>query len=681
MNKEKILKQKIEKYLLMPILVSLLLVLMCISLCFVDSRASIIAGVTVGIVIIIELIVYFVTKSGIMPSLFAFAQDQEQVQRQLLKELAIPYAILDNDGRILWGNNEFVDRIGDGSKKRIRKNIQTFFPEITPDILSLDKQISLDLEFGDIKYNALIKKVSMSDMFKDDDMEEPGDESLIAIYFFDVTELKRYKKENEEQKLVAGLLYIDNYDEVMENTEEVRHSLVEALVDRRINMYLATIDAICKKLEKDKYLFVCQQKYLSEMKDTKFAILDEVKSINVGNEIPVTLSIGVGADTNNFAQAYEYARIAVGLALGRGGDQAVVKYGDNISYFGGKSTGTEKTTRVKARVKAQAFKEMLNNKDNVLIMGHKRPDADSFGAAVGVYRLVKTLGKTAHIVVNEATSAIKPIMNGFKGNSVYGEDMIFSGEEAINSVDANTMVVVVDVNRPSMTECEELLSLVASVVVFDHHRQTNELIENATLSYIEPYASSACEMVAEMLQYIDNKVKLRPLEADAMYAGIVIDTDNFVTKTGVRTFEAASYLRRSGADVVRVRKMFRSDMGSYKQLAEGVINSEVFLGSFAISQIHAQADNDAPTVLAAKVANDLLNVEGIRASFVVTEKDGTAYISARSVDDVNVQVIMEKLGGGGHANIAGAQLKNSNNELAIIQIKTLLRTMYDEGDI
>ncbi len=682
MNKEKILKLKIEKYLLMPIMVSMLLVLMCIFLCFVDRRAAIIASVTVGIVIIIELVVYFVTKSGIMPSLFAFAQDQEQIQRQLLKELAIPYAILDNDGKILWGNNEFIDKIGDGSKKRIRKNIQTFFPEIVPDILSVEDEISLDLELGDIKYNALIKRVSMSDMFKDEeDMEELKGESLIAIYFFDVTELKRYKKENEEQKLVAGLLYIDNYDEVMENTEEVRHSLVEALVDRRINMYLATIDAICKKLEKDKYLFVCQQKYLSQMKDTKFAILDEVKSINVGNEIPVTLSIGVGADTDNFAQAYEYARIAVGLALGRGGDQAVVKYGDNISYFGGKSTGTEKTTRVKARVKAQAFKEMLNNKDNVLIMGHKRPDADSFGAAVGVYRLVKTLGRTAHIVVNEATSAIKPIMNGFKGNSVYGDDMIFTGEEAINSVDSNTMVVVVDVNRPSMTECEELLSLVGSVVVFDHHRQTNEIIENATLSYIEPYASSACEMVAEMLQYIDDKVKLRPLEADAMYAGIVIDTDNFVTKTGVRTFEAASYLRRSGADVVRVRKMFRSDMNSYKQLAEGVINSEVFLNSFAISQVQPEDGDDAPTVLAAKVANDLLNVEGIRASFVVTEKDGTAYISARSVDDVNVQVIMEKLGGGGHANIAGAQLKNSNNELAIIEIKTLLRTMYDEGDI
>lgn len=682
MNKEKVIKQKIEKYLLMPILVSFLLVFMCIGLFFIDKNSAILVSVVVAIVIVIELVVYFVMKAGIVPSLFRFAQEQGQIQKELLKDLLVPYALLDTDGKILWGNNEFVNQIGQGSKKRIRKNIATFFPEIGSEILASDEQVSMDLEFNEVQYNALIKKITFDEVFTDeDDIVEPKGESLIAVYLFDVTELKRYKKENEEQKLVAGLLYIDNYDEVMENTEEVRHSLVDALVDRRINMYLATIDAICKKLEKDKYLFVCQQKYLSQMKETKFALLDEVKSINVGNEIPITLSIGIGADTNNFAEAYEYARIAIGLALGRGGDQAVVKYGENISYFGGKSSGTEKSTRVKARVKAQAFKELLNNKDNVLIMGHKRPDADSFGAAVGVYRLVKTLGKAAHIVLNEATSAIKPVVNGFKGNSVYGDDMIFTSEEAINSVNPNTLVVVVDVNRPSMTECEELLALVKAVVVFDHHRQTNEIIENATLSYIEPYASSACEMVAEMLQYIDEKVKLRPLEADAMYAGIVIDTDNFVTKTGVRTFDAASYLRRCGADVVRVRKMFRSDMGSYKQLAEGVINSETFLNSFAISQVPADKSTEAPTVVAAKVANDLLNVEGVRASFVVTEKDGTVYISARSVDDLNVQVIMEKLGGGGHANIAGAQLKNSTNELAIIEIKEILRTMYEEGDI
>lgn len=681
MNNEKILKRKIENYLLVPMLVSILLVLMCVALFFVNKKCAIIASITVGVVIVIELLVYFFTKAGIMPVLLRFALEQGQIQKELLKELAVPYALLDTDGKVLWGNNMFVEQIGEGSKKRIKKNISTFFPSVGMDVISSDEPVSMDLEFGDIQYNALIKKIKFDDIFEDEDaVVDPKGEALVALYLFDVTELKRYKRENEEQKLVAGLLYIDNYDEVMENTEEVRHSLVEALVDRRINMYLATIDAIGKKMEKDKYLFVFQQKYLPQLKETKFAILNEVKSINVGNEIPITLSIGLGADTNNFAEAYEYARIAIGLALGRGGDQAVVKYGDKISYFGGKSNGTEKSTRVKARVKAQAFKELLNNKDTVIIMGHKRPDADSFGAAVGVYRLVKTLNKDAHIVINEVTSAIRPLINGFKGNSVYGDDMIISSEEAINSINPNTLVVVVDVNRPSMTECEELLALTKSVVVFDHHRQTNEVIENATLSYIEPYASSACEMVAEMLQYIEEKVKVRPIEADAMYAGIVIDTDNFLTKTGVRTFEAASYLRRSGADVVRVRKMFRSDMYSYKQLAEGVINSEVYMGSFAISKVSPD-NSDAPTVVAAKVANELLDVEGIRASFVVTEKDGTVYVSARSVDDVNVQVIMEKLGGGGHANIAGAQLKGSTNDMAIIQIKELLEEMYKEGDI
>lgn len=278
------------------------------------------------------------------------------------------------------------------------------------------------------------------------------------------------------------------------------------------------------------------------------------------------------------------------------------------------------------------------------------------------------------------TSAIRPIITGFQGNSVYGDDMIITSEQAIGSINDQTLVTVVDVNKPSMTECEELLSLTKSVVVFDHHRETNEKILNATLSYIEPYASSACEMVAEMLQYIDEKVKVRPMEADAMYAGIVIDTDNFVTKTGVRTFEAASYLRRSGADVVRVRKMFRSDMYTYRQLAEGVLNAELYMSSFAISTVQPD-ESDAPTVVAAKVANDLLNVEGVRASFVLTEQNHVVYISARSVDDVNVQVIMEKLGGGGHANIAGAQIPDSTCEGVISEIKELLDTMYKEGDL
>ncbi len=681
MSNEKVLKKKLERYLLMPLIVSIVLFALGCALFLVDRKSAVIVTAVVSVVIIAELIVYFFSKSGIMPALMGFALEQGQIQKELLKELSVPYALLDTDGKILWGNKMFIDAIGEGSKKRIRKNIVTFFPTMGIDVLKTEDELNMDLEYNDVCYNALIRKITFDDVFEDEDaVVAPKGEALFALYLFDVTELKRYKRENEEQKLIAGLIYIDNYDEVMENTEEVRHSLVEALVDRRINMYLSAIQAIGKKIEKDKYLFVFQQKFLPQLKETKFAILNEVKSINVGNEIPITLSIGIGADTDNFATAYEYSRAAIGLALARGGDQAVLKAGDKTFYFGGKSAGTEKSTRVKARVKAQAFKELLADKDTVIIMGHKRPDADSFGSAVGVYRLVKTLNRNAHIVINEVTSAIKPVLSGFKGNSIYGDDMIISSEEAIAKVNANTLVVVVDVNRPTMTECEELLTLAKSVVVFDHHRQTNDIIENATLSYIEPYASSACEMVAEMLQYIEEKVKVRPLEADAMYAGIVIDTDNFLTKTGVRTFEAASYLRRIGADVVRVRKMFRSDMYSFKQLAEGVMNSEIYMDSFAISKVKPD-DSDAPTVVAAKVANELLDVEGVRASFVVTEKDDTVYVSARSVDDLNVQVVMEKMGGGGHANIAGAQLKGISADIAIIQIKELLETMYKEGDI
>lgn len=681
MNNEKILKKKIEFYLITPIFVSLFLILMCGALYFVDRKCAVIATVAVVLVILIEALVYVVTKKAVMPTLISFSFEQGQIQKELLKELAIPYALLDTDGKILWGNKLFVDQVGGGSKKRIRKNISAFFPQIGTEAFRAKEPVNMELELEGMQYVAELKRITFDEVFQDEDaIVDPKGEAIIAFYLHDVTELKRYKQENFDQKLVAGLIYIDNYDEVMDNTEEVRHSLVEALVDRRINMYLSSIDAIGKKTDNDKYLFVCQQKYLPQLKDTKFAILNEIKSINVGNEIPITLSIGIGSETDNFAQAYEYARVAIGLALGRGGDQAVVKYGDKISYFGGQSAGTEKSTRVKARVKAQAFKEILESKETVLIMGHKRPDADAFGAAVGVYRFVKTLGKNAHIVLNEVTSATRPIVSGFQGNSLYGDDMIINSEYAISKVSGTTLVVVVDVNKPSMTECEELLDMASSVVVFDHHRQTNEIIENATLSYIEPFASSACEMVAEMLQYIDEKVKIRQQEADAMYAGIMIDTDNFLTKTGVRTFEAASYLRRNGADTVRVRKMFRSGIYETKQLAEGIMNAEIYMDAFALSRVKPDG-SDAPTVVAAKVANDLLNVDGIRASFVVTEKEGTAYVSARSVDDINVQVIMEKLGGGGHANVAGVQLANTTDELAIIQIKELLENMYKEGDL
>ncbi|MBR6637227.1 MAG: DHH family phosphoesterase, partial [Lachnospiraceae bacterium] len=363
-----------------------------------------------------------------------------------------------------------------------------------------------------------------------------------------------------------------------------------------------------------------------------------------------------------------------------GGDQAVIKEGENIRYFGGKSKQVEKNTRVKARVKAHALRELFENNDKVIIMGHKIGDADSFGSAIGIYRAAKSMGKKSHIVVNEITTSVRPMIEGFINNPEYEADMFLNVNEAVNAVDDATVVVVVDVNRPSYTECPELLKLSQSIVVLDHHRQSSEIIENAVLSYIEPYASSASEMVAEILQYIGDNIKMRPAEADAMYAGIVIDTNNFVDKTGVRTFEAAAFLRRNGADVSRVRKMFRDDVNEYKARAEIVQNAEVFSEHFVISECNSEK-LESPTVVAAQAANELLNINGVKASFVLTMFNNTVYISARSIDEVNVQIIMEQLGGGGHMSIAGAQLTGVTVEEGKQLLKEIVNRMLEEGDI
>ena len=680
MEKEKSLKNKIRFLLIVPMLLAVILLAIVYMTMGLDSRETYIATGVILLYALVVTVAYLRLRPVLDANLVDYALEQGKIQKELLKNLAVPYAILDHSGRILWANRMFRDDICHG-EKHVRKKMDYYFPELTSSVFSHIEDNTMEIYYDDRIYNAVIKKVDLTTVFNKEAVEKKSDDIVIAFYLFDVTDLRFYMQENADQKLIAGLLYIDNYDEVMDSTEEVKHSILNALVDRKINMYLANIDAITKRLENDKYFFVFRQKYLQTLKDDKFSLIDEIKNINVGNEIPVTLSMGIGAGTDSFADCYEYAKVAIGLALGRGGDQVAFKYGDKVTYYGGKSAGTEKTTRVKARVKAQAFEELLASKDKVLIMAHQRPDADAFGSAVGIYRLVTTLGKKGYIVLNEVSSAIRPVVNSFKTSDSY-DDLLLTSQQAINMVDDNTMLVVCDVNRPSITECEELISLCKTVVVFDHHRQSNEAITNATLSYIEPFASSACEMITEMFQYISAKPRIKPVEADAMYAGILIDTDNFLNKTGVRTFEAASYLRKCGADIVRVRKMFRSGISEMKERAQGISNAEIYLGVFALSYIDADPNSpEAPTVPVAKVANELLNVDGIKASFVVTENKGTLYVSARSIGDVNVQLVMEHFNGGGHANIAGVQLKGESKEHFFEELKAVLHEKYSEGDI
>ncbi len=651
----------------------------------VDTTSGVVVTVFILAYFGVVMYLYFRKRPNIMSDLVAFSFAHGSVQSKLIKELAIPYTLVDSNGRVLWSNKAFYD-IVKSDKQHMRKHIQHIFTDITLELLQMEpedqNQRVVHIFQNDKNYRVEIRRVDVQSVLSTNLAEDAHeDDILFAIYLYDETQLVEALDEKEKIKLVAGHIYIDNYEEAMESTEEVRRALLVALIDRKITKYMQTAKAIITKLEKDKYLFVCQQQHLEQLQQGKFSLLDEVRSINIGNETPVTLSIAVGIDPDddNYTTAYEYSHMAMDMALGRGGDQAVIKKGDKIIYYGGKTQSAEKNTRVKARVKAHALKEMLITKDRVIIMGHKKPDIDCLGSALGIYRLACMMDKKAHIVINEVTSSIRPAMNNFIGSNVYPEDMFFNSEQALEAVDGNTVVIVVDVNRPHLTECEELLAHTRNIVVIDHHRQSGEVIDHATLSYIEPYASSACEMVAEILQYSMDKPKLRPAEADAMYAGILVDTDNFVTKTGVRTFEAASFLRKSGADMTRVRKAYRTDIDSYKQLAKGVEDAELFLDNFAISDVPTEGV-DSPTVLAAKVANDLLDIDNVRASFVLSKIDNVVYISARSIDDVNVQVIMEQFGGGGHGTVAGAQIENASIEDVKQQIRDLVRKMRDDGD-
>ena len=506
-----------------------------------------------------------------------------------------------------------------------------------------------------------------------------GEEYFIAISMKDVTELNAYIRENEEQKLVAGLIYIDNYDEVMESVEEVRQSLLVALIDRKINKYIGDVDGIVKKLENDKYFIAIKKESCRKFEVDKFSLLEEVKQVNIGNVRPATLSIGLGLNTATYTQSYNYARMAIDLALARGGDQAVLKDCKGITYYGGKKEQTAKNTRVKARVKAEALREFIVSKDQVIVMGHRIADPDSFGACMGIYRAAVALEKKAHIVINDVSTSIRPLYDEIIQSGVYEKDIFLTSNEVLDYITDNAMVVVVDTNKPQMTDCPELLKLSKTIAVLDHHRQSSNMIENAVLSYVEPYSSSTCEMVAELLQYIVEDIKFPSVEADCLYAGIMIDTRNFMNRTGVRTFEAAAYLRRCGADITRVRKMFRDDIDSYRAKAEAVRLAEVYRREYAIAE--CPGDITSPTVLAAQAANELLDISGIKASFVLTVYNGRTYLSARSIDEVNVQIIAEKLGGGGHINSAGAQFEHTNVNKVISILKQTIDQMIEEGDI
>ncbi|MCL2461545.1 MAG: DHH family phosphoesterase [Defluviitaleaceae bacterium] len=461
--------------------------------------------------------------------------------------------------------------------------------------------------------------------------------------------------------VIVGLILIDNYDDVLDSLEEYRHPVLLAMIDRKISAMARQTQGIVKKFERDKYLFIFPADKLDYFIETKTGFISQIRGIGMASKLPPTLSIGLGMGADSLTQLMDYARASLDLALGRGGDQLLIKDPDKYYFYGGKARESTQNSRVRARVKAYALTELIEEASSVIVMGHRAPDLDCLGSAAGVYRIAQTMGKKGYIVFNDATSATGAAHDRLLKEQEYGSVFVTS-EKAMEMMAKDTLLVIVDTHRASLLEHRPLYQAAKKVVVLDHHRKSAEAIENTVMSYHEPFASSTCELVTELVTYVNANVQLKEAEADALLAGITVDTKNFSLKTGARTFEAAAFLQRNGADTMRVRMLLQNDMSAFKAKSITVNTAETFMGNMAVSVCPSDAEN--PSLTTAQAADELLNISGIIASFVLCENavDDEVLVSARSLGEVNVQEIMEKFGGGGHQTAAGAQVRGMTLE-------------------
>ena len=566
----------------------------------------------------------------------------ESATKDTLLNFPLPLVVIEVDGTIIWNNMSFgkifnADLLGE--------KIQNIIEELDPKNLIEEEVITKQINIEGRKFTVL------GNIVKIESKEEQS--YIITLYWIDETELHEITKKYEDERPIVSIITIDNYDDVMQSTDDNGRQRVLAEIDRIIGHWISGTGGILKKFERDKYMFVFETRYLEAFIERKFDILDSIREVSQGNKIPVTLSIGIGKGAESLHENMEYARTCLDVALGRGGDQAIIKEGNKLTFIGGKTKELEKRTRVRARVIAYALKELILDSSEIIIMGHEHPDMDSIGSALGLYRAIVTLGKPVRIVLNSYSSVVDNLVTKLQKEEEY-QDIFVSRQESLETISKNTLLIITDTHRPSFTECPALLEHTDRVVVIDHHRRGAEYIEDAMLYYQEPYASSCCELVIEMLQYLDEKIQLHPLEVEAMYAGIAIDTKNFTFKTGVRTFEAASYLRKAGADTASVKQLFQNDLQTYIARSNVVKNAEILQDTIAISICPTNIKN--AQLIVAQAADELLGITGITASFVLCNVGNSIVISGRSLGDMNVQVMLEKLGGGGHLSVAGAQL-------------------------
>ncbi len=587
------------------------------------------------------------------------SQDFDSVTKQAVFNMPFPMVICDGDGSILWYNTLFVNLF---SSELMGENIKNILPQIIRDDIN---ETGYNIIFDSKDYTVYKNNVDLS--------TSSSQIKSIQMYFMvDSSDYVKLQRVYINSKAIILKIEVDNYDEALDSTPDSSRPILIAEIDSILNSYFDEYQGLLIKADSDTYIAVLSFQALKQIKERRFDLLDDLRELDKGNVIPITLSIGVSSFGKSFSESYQEADTALDIALGRGGDQAVVRVDDNYEFFGGRSKAVEKRNKVKARVIGVALRQLIDATDEIFIMGHANPDMDAIGAAIGVHRAVLNRGKKGYIVFNEVNPSIENLMLRLKEEEPELLKDFLNSEVALGKIKSNSLIIMVDNHRPSMTECPDLIAKTNQIVILDHHRRSKEFVDNPVLTYIEPYASSTCELVTEMLTYMSDNSNLTHFEADALMSGIIVDTKNFTFQTGVRTFEAASMLRRQGSDMVKVQALFKNDLDTLQSKAEVVHATKIIDGKIAISKLDRYQENSI--LIAAQAADELLQINNIEASFVLTHKENKIHISGRSRGSFSVQLVLEKIGGGGHLNMAGAQVETDSIEEA----EKILRNALDE---
>ncbi len=660
------LKNKLNKNSLISrtkiylIIIAILLIIMCIY-----SPKAIIPS----IVIYILIIAYTIwadnkRKSDLSRQINELTLSVDKAAQSTIINSPFPLVILETNGNVIWKSSKFI-------KEFANINISTYLTDIIKELkqkVNNDENlseisISEKMEIGNKVYKILGEYVRIKEKDKkekDKEKEKKNEKEYMAtVYFLDETEYNTLITKYDESRISVGIMMIDNYDELMQRVSNEDRTVLLSEAEQKIYNWVNTYNGLVIKSERDTFVCIFEQKDLINIQEQKFSILEDIKEVETPDKVSLTLSISIAEEGETNFEKYKQAKTMLDIVLGRGGDQAVTGTDGKYTFFGGMTPEVEKYTRVKARTVAQALIKLMQKASNVVIMGHTNADMDSIGSGLGIYRIAKSLGKEAYIVNNAVHSNVDNFIKDLNATGEYDE-VIIDESEAFQIIDENTLLVVTDTDKKNYVDVPELLDETDKIVVVDHHRRGVDHIENAILTFHEVYASSACELVTELLEYSGQEMDIPTIEVEALYAGIMMDTKNFTFKTGVRTFEAAAYLRKFGVDIIRVKKWFQSDMETYNKISEIVSNADILYDNIAIAT-YDREDNDV-NITCAKAADELLTISNVTASFVIGKVDKKVYISGRSIGDINVQLILEKLGGGGHITVAGAQMENMSVE-------------------